>query len=349
MMAAERGIAMGTARKANLGDVARLAEVSQTTASRFFNDPSKLRPGTRARIAAAVATLDFVPNMTARALALSRSHTVGAILPTFDHALFAREMGVAAEVLAGAGYALVTGSGDYEPAQEFGLVRTMIGRGVDGLFLVGLDRDPAIYDLLTRKGIPFVTLWSVDRDVPHPQVGVDHVAAARAMADHVLSLGHRRVAIVEFPLRHNDRARARMAGFRAALDAAGLRPDPRQTIEAEPSHAAGAKALHAMMAQADPPTAILCGGDVFAIGILLEAQRMGVSVPRDLSVTGFDDQAVSALLHPPLTTVDMAVAQTGRAAARHLLGLIAGEAPGGPAILPHRLILRGSTAPPSAR
>jgi len=335
----------GKAKLANLADVARMAQVSLTTASRFLNDPAKLRPATRDRVAEAVASLDFVPSMTARALALSRSHTIGAILPTFDHALFAREMSVAAGTFADAGYALITSSGDYEPAQEFDLVRTMLGRGVDGLLLVGLDRDPAIYELLKRKGVPHVSMWSIDPAVARPQVGVDHVAAAIDVARHVLSLGHRRIAVVEFPTSHNDRARARLAGFRAALKAAGRPLDPAAVIETSPSHDAGAAALRRLMDRPDPPTAILCGGDVFAIGILLEAPRLGVSVPGDLSVTGFDDQPVSALLHPRLTTVDMAVAATGHAAARHLVDRIDGRPTRMAVVSPHRLLVRDSTGP----
>lgn len=333
-------------RKVNLRDVARRADVSQTSVSRFFNDPAKLREPTRKRIAEAIAELDYVPSMTARALASSRSHTIGAIVPTFDHALFARELSDTAQYLSQAGYALMISSGNFEPAEEADLVRTMVSRNVDGLLLVGLERDPAIYALLDRKGIPYVTTWMIDPGSPYPQVGADNALAVRDMADHLLDLGHRDFGVLELPSTKNDRTRSRLAGIRTALEARGLSLTPEDIIETPVDYEAGAWSLRRFMERPKPPTAIMCGGDVFAIGMLLEAAKMGLSVPQDLSVTGFDNHGFSSMMVPALTSIDLAVRETGRLAAKYLLDRIAGQNPPRVQVASHSLILRDSTATP---
>lgn len=337
---------MSERAKANLLDVARKAGVSQTTVSRYFNEPGKIRDETRKRISQAIAELDFVPSMTARALAISRSHTIGAIVPTFDHALFARELSDMADHLSQAGYALLISSAGYESGHETELVRTMIGRNVDGLLLVGLERDAAIYELLDRKSVPYVTTWTIDRDSPHPQVGADKFAAAHAMADHLLDLGHQRFAVIEFPLASNDRARTRLRGFRTAIEARGLKLHQRDVFEEPPAYEAGGRILQSLMSRQIPPTALMCSTDVFAIGALLEARRTGLTVPGDISIAGFDKLPVSALLDPPLTTIDLSVQETGHLAAGYLLDRIGGQEPMPIAVAPHRLIKGASTGKP---
>lgn len=337
---------MGASTKTNLLDVARKAGVSQTTVSRYFNHPGKIHEETRKRISRAIADLDFVPSMTARTLAMSRSQTIGAIVPTFDHALFAREMSDMAELLSQAGYDLLIASGQYEPEQEADLVRTMIGRNVDGLLLVGLERDPGIYDLLNRRGVPYVTTWTIDREMPCPQVGVDNVAAAREIADHLLDLGHQRFAVIEFPTTNNDRARSRLRGFRTAIEARELSLPDEVVFEEPPAYEAGGRILRAVMENPAPPTALLCSSDVFAIGALLEARRLRLDVPGEISIVGFDNLPVSRLLDPPLTTIDLAVSETGRLAARFLLDSIEGRDTPNLFVTEHKLILGESSGHP---
>jgi len=340
---------MRAPKNANFMDVARKAGVSQTTVSRYFNEPDKIREETRKRISQVITELDFVPSMTARALAMSRSHTIGAIVPTFDHALFARELNDMAIHLSDAGYALLIASARYEPGHEAELVRAMIGRNVDGLLLVGLERDPLIYDLLHRKDMPYVTTWTIDRDVPHPQVGADKFAAAHEMADHLLDLGHKDFAILEFPMANNDRARTRLRGFRTAIEARGLVLRENDVFEEEPTYEAGGKVIEALMARPSPPTALLCSTDVFAIGALLQARKIGVDVPGDISISGFDNLSIGALLDPKLTTIDLSVRETGQCAARYLLDRIAGKAPPPVSVAQHRLIPGSSTSKVTAR
>lgn len=340
---------MKSPTKTNLLDVARKAGVSQTTVSRYFNEPGKIREETQERISQAIAELDFVPSMTARTLAMSRSHTIGAIVPTFDHALFARELNDMADRLSQAGYALLIGSGQYEPGQETDLVRTMIGRNVDGLLLVGLDRDPAIYDLLDRRAVPYVTTWTIDREVARPQVGADKFAAAHEITDHLLDLGHTRFAVIEFPLEHNDRARTRLRGFRTAIEARGLVLPDDAVFEEDPSYETGGRVLRSIMERNAPPTALLCSTDVFAIGALLEAQRLGVNVPSDISISGFDNLPIASLLDPSLTTIDLAVRETGQLAADYLHTKIEGGDPPIISVARHKLIIGQSTGRPRSR
>lgn len=329
----------------SLADVARLAGVSLTTASRHFNEPGKLRPSTRARIAAAVDELDYMPSAVARALASNRSRTIGAVIPTLDEALFSREIKDTGERLAEHGYALVLASGDYEPEQEFELVRTLLARGVDGLLLVGILRDPAVYALLERSAVPYVTTWTIDPGSPHPQVGVDYRAAAHDMASHLLGLGHRRFGLIDLPVRHNDRATGRLEGFRAAIKAAGATLPPSRTIECAADFANGEDGLRRLMALPEPPTAVLCGADVFALGALLTAPKLGLRVPRDISISGFDNHGISSMVEPALTTVELPVRETGLGAADFLLDRLAGRAVRTCTVFDYRLVPRGSTGP----
>ena len=330
-------------RAATLADVARAAGVSTATVSRHLNAPGTVAKVTAARIAAAVDALGYTPNYSARAMAARRSQMIGAIVPTMENAIFARGLHAFQQEAASLGYTLLVAAHDYDLDAEVALIRTFVARGADGLLLVGQDRAPGVHDVLAQRGVPAVAAWTHAEDALLPTVGFDNRAAMRAMAGAVLALGHRRVALVSAPMRGNDRARHRVEGAQEALAAVDLAP--LALLEAAGGLDVAGDALDALLDMPERPTAVICGNDVLAAGVLRRARERGLVVPGDLSVTGFDDIAIAGVVTPPLATVAVPHHAMGRAAAKALVNRIAGGA-AGPVRLATELCLRGSLSAP---
>ena len=334
---------------ASLVDVARRAEVSPTTVSRFFNRPDLVRPGTRRRIERAVADLGYLPNAAARALASKRSRMVGVVVPTLDHALFAKALNSLEGRLAEAGYTLVVAASGFDPQRERKQIESLLSHRIDALVLVGAARDPAVYALLESQGLPYVTTWVVDEDGRHPGVGIDNRAAGRRIAAYLLGLGHRDFAVISAETARNDRARQRLAGVRQALEAGGVPLAPERVIERPLDLLEGGYAFRHLMSLSPRPGAVICGADLFAVGAVFESRRLGLRIPADVSVTGFDDIDLASLTDPPLTTLRVPVREIGERSADYLLKRLRGEAVPGSTLLEVELLLRGSTAAPKAK
>lgn len=333
-----------------LKDIAEAAGVSTATVSRVINNPLSVSEPLRERVDAKVRQLGYVRHGAARALASSRAYTVGAIIPTLESAIFASGVNAIENRLDAEGLTLLLAVTNYDPAHEFRQVRDLLERGVDGIILVGRDHDDDVFRLLERQACPFVNTWTYDANSQHPCVGFDNVAAAREVTEHLIGLGHRHIGMIAGIANGNDRARDRIQGVRQALKAAGLTLAPRDMVERRYDLAAGRDGFRALMDRAptDRPTAIVCGNDVLALAALIEAGHMGLRVPEDVSVTGFDDLPFCEHLPPGLTTVHVPSRQMGTHAAAYILERIAGGT-GEPRIeLPTRLVVRGTTAPPRA-
>lgn len=336
-------------RRPRLEDVARLSGVSTATVSRVLNAPDLVRAATRERVEAAVVELGYTPHFGGRALASDRTGTIGAVIPTMENAIFARGLQALQETLADAGKTLLVATSNYDPDREYAQIRALLGRGVDGLALIGEARDAQIYEMLERSQVPFVLMWAWRPDSPWPCIGFDNHLAARNIAERILELGHRRIAMIAGVTADNDRAAARVSGVREALEAAGLTLTQDTLIEAPYSLEAGAEAARTLL-QANPrPTAILCGNDVLAAGALTAIREVGLSVPDDVSLTGFDNIDLARVLDPPLTTVHVPHARMGRGAAEQLLAMCEGRPIQPSDVLQTDLIERGSLAKPSDR
>ncbi|MCL5777563.1 LacI family DNA-binding transcriptional regulator [Limibaculum sp. FT325] len=329
-----------------LEDVARASGVSTATVSRVLNDSARVRRETCERVEAAIARLGYTPHFGGRMLASNRTDTIGAVIPTMENAIFARGLQTLEEELAAAGVTLLVATSNYDPAREARQIRALLGRGIDGLVLIGEARDPESYELLRRRGMPFVVVWTWRADCPWTCIGFDNRAAARGLADRVLDLGHRRIAMISGITLGNDRAAARLAGVREAMAARGLALDAGNLVEAAYTLEAGREAAARLLARAPRPTAIICGNDVLAAGAMLAIRVAGLRVPRDVSVTGFDDIELAQLLDPPLTTVRVPHRLMGQTAARVLLRMRAGEDGVESAMFGTTLVDRGSLQPP---
>jgi len=325
-----------------LEDVATLAGVSPATVSRGLSRPDLVNLETLQRVRRAAETLGYVPAGAAQALASGRSRTIGAVVPTLDSAIFARTLQSVQGTLGGQGYQLLVASNDYNPVAEVAILRSLLSRGVDGIILVGTQRDEASWELLERAAVPVVQTLSADPRFDG--VVVDNHRAGRLAAEHLLLLGHRTIGVVTGRLSVNDRQRQRVAGVRDAMAAAGCKLPDWRVLEQPMTTAGGRSGCAALLAAAAPPTAIVCGVDILAIGCLSEAHARGIAVPATLSIVGIDNLEMAANVSPALTTVHIPTDQIGERAARTLLARLNGRA--GPSVeeLPVELVVRQSSA-----
>ncbi len=329
-----------------LHDVARRAGVSTATVSRALNTPDAVVESTRALVLRSVEELGYTPNFGGRALVSNRYDTVGAVIPTMDNAMFARGLQAFQETLAEAGVTLLVASSGYDPQREFQQIQTLVGRGTDGVLLIGAERPDTSYDFLERRGIPFVVAWTLRQHEHRCFVGFDNRLAATEMTRRVLEYGHRRVAMVAGKCVGNDRAQDRVEGVRKALDDAGLNGAAMPVVEAPYSVEAARNACAALLSREPRPSVIICGNDVLAVGVMSHAKSVGLSIPRDLSVTGFDDIELAAVTDPALTTVRVPQRSMGEAAARSILALRAGTTDSQTVDLSTRIVTRDSLAAP---
>lgn len=331
-----------------LQDIATAAGVSTATVSRVINRPAEVRPALKARVEEQIAALGYIRHGAARALASAKSFTVGAVIPTLEAAIFASGMNALGAKLADGGYTLLLAVHEYDLARETGQVRELMGRGVDGMVLVGAEHAPDTFDLLRRQHCPTVLTWTSGENGPGPCVGFDNARATARATRHLIELGHRRIGVIAGIRNGNDRARERVEGVQAALTAAGLSLAPADMVERRYLLGDGRDGFRALMDRpaADRPTALFCGNDVIAFGAVIEAREMGIDVPGDVSLVGFDDLPLAEHLHPGLTTVHVPSRRMGRAAAELVLAQASGAAGAEAVELPADLVIRGTTAPP---
>lgn len=328
-------------------DVARLAGVSTATVSRALNTPDRVEIETRRRVLEAVSKLRYLPHGAARSLRSRQSMMVGAVVPSFDYALYARTTSALQQGLSDHGYSLVLAETRYEPEAEVRLTRQLIELGVDALMFVGLDHEQALYSILEDYGRPWVLTWGIDPLHQHPSIGFNNQAATREITRHLISLGHRRLGLLSAPIAGNDRARSRSAGVREALREAGLELDERCVRHAAIALDAAERAMSELLALDQPPTAVVATNDVFAVGAMLACRRAGIRIPDDISITGVDNTDLGATQTPGLTSIRTPIIEIGRAAAAQLIARIAGKPHERFAEFPFEIVHRGSTAPPA--
>jgi LacI family transcriptional regulator len=300
---------------------------------------------TRRRVLDAAATLDYYPNSVARQLARGASRTIGLVLRQSPEQV--ANDGLLAETLRGLSSAaraadhrvlvetLVPGEGSYA-----NLVRS--GR-TDGLIVSGPRYDDEELVELARDGFPVVIQGSLP-GLDVPSVDVDNEAGARLAVEHLLALGHRRIACITNAPTAYTAASERVAGYREALAAAGIDEEPGMIAEGAFDAQSGHRAMADILSRSTPD-AIFVASDVVAIGAIAGLREAGLSVPGDVSVVGFDAIPLAAYLDPPLTTISLPAHDLGRAAGRALLDRIAGRPVAGRTLLPTELIVRASTAP----
>jgi DNA-binding LacI/PurR family transcriptional regulator len=330
-------------------DVARRAGVSKGAVSFALNDRPGVAPGTRDRILAAARELGWQPSTRARALSRSRAYAVGLVMRRAPELLgadpfFPQFLAGVESALAERGSALVLQVVGDDDEAEAGSYRRLAAQGrVDGVFLNDMLVDDHRFDLLASLGLPAVAVGRPAGPCPFPMVTVDDRQGVVRTVEHLLGLGHRRIAFVGGTAGYVHSS-SRRAAWRQALAAAGVAPGP--DLVADFTGPGGAAATRALLDLPDPPTAIVYANDVMAIAGMGVAIGLGLAVPGDLSVTGFDDVPLAAHLAPPLTTVRQDAMGWGRAAAEVLLAVGEGRPATDVELAPAAPIFRASTGPP---
>lgn len=301
-------------------EVAARAGVSIATVSRAFARPDMVRPATRQRIEQAAQELGYIRDRMAGSLHNRFSGTVGLIVPTIDNAIFAEMIEAFSTRLRDHDRTMLIAAHGYDLSLETGIVRSLLERRIDGVALIGFAHEAVPLTMLERRGVPVISIWNYDPHSALPCIGADNRAAARMTTEHLVALGHRDIAFLFPPTRTNDRARDRVAGAVQAIEAVGLPVVARRWFDC-PYDMGVAKALAREILSSDPPTAVVCGNDVIAHGVIHAASALGLRVPQDVSVVGIGDLRGSAELEPGLTTVRLPARRIGALAAETIVAM----------------------------
>jgi DNA-binding LacI/PurR family transcriptional regulator len=325
---------------ATIAQVARHAGVGVATVSRVLNASPAVREQTRQRVLDAIAELGYAPNLAARALSTGRTLSVGVVAPFFTRPSVIERLRGISHVLAGAGYRMVLFDVE-RPGHDSESFRTLPG-GLDGLLSISLCPPDADLDRFAAAGMPVVLV-----DYPHqclPAVHTDDVAGGRMATEHLIGLGHERIAFLG-DFEHNyhgfTSSAMRRVGYQEALCAAGLEVDTQLVRRASHGREPAAVLTRELLEEADPPTAIFAASDTQAMGVLEAADELGAGVPEDLSVVGYDDIEIAR--YTGLTTIAQPLEESGAIGAHLLLAALHDGAVTGQQ-LPVRLVVRSTTA-----
>jgi LacI family transcriptional regulator len=338
------GLAMVTIK-----DVAREAGVSVGTASQALRTIPAVREETRRRVVAVAQRLRYQPSALARGLVTRRTHSIGLLISDIANPFFIRAVRAVEDVAQENGYNVILCNTDEDPAKETQYLRVLMEKRVDGIILATTAGSlQAVRDVRWRR-IPLVLFDRELPRVPTDTVKVDSVFGGRLATDHLLSLGHTRIAIIHGPVVRSTGAE-RLQGYLDALRTAGVRRDPVLIREGNFKQDSGRDLARQLLDVSPPPTALFCTNNLMTVGALQTLQERGVRIPSDLSLVGYDDMEWWTLTHPPLTTVGQPVYDLGREAMRLLLGQIGANRRQRPqrVILKPELLTRESCGPPPA-
>ncbi|WP_323148417.1 LacI family DNA-binding transcriptional regulator [Pseudomonas oryzihabitans] len=323
----------------NIRRVAELAGVSVATVSRTLKNPDVVAPATRERVQAAVAAANYRPNGMAVQFRSRRTGNLVVLVPLIANSFFARVIAGIQQAAQAAGYRvlLCDTAGDERREREY--AELVYARQADGVIQL------RAFDPFAGQGDipPVVNACEVLAEHTWPKVRLDNRAAARCLTEHLLALGHRRIALIKGP-EDSPLTLERLAGYQEALTQAGIALDPGLLHEGDFTLAAGAAAARALLALPERPTALFCCSDEMAIGALQVLRRSGLRVPEDISLAGFDDIAFAAYTEPPLTTIAQPAEAFGQRAVAMLLEVLNGGTPAArEVVLSFELKVRGST------
>lgn len=332
----------------NIRAVSKIAGVSVATVSRTLSTPDVVSEETRKKVLAAVKETGYKPNLMARNFRSRKSYSILVLVPDLSNPFFAMVISGIQQAAKARGYSVVLGNtmGDAEVERE--LAHQLHTNQADGIIQLS-SRFPLADDDCSEGVTPAVIncCECVDDD-SMPTVTLDNSGAAKALTDHLLALGHKRIAVISGPA-ESPLTAARLDGYRQALTAAGLSFDASLVTEGDYSLASGAAGAGTLLAASNRPTAMVCFNDEMAIGAMHEIRKSGLSVPSDISVTGFDNLSFAAYTDPPLTTISQPTEAFGTEAVAMLFEVMAGRTNEARHLtLPYELIVRASTSAPKA-
>lgn len=328
-----------------LVDVARAANCSPATVSRVLNGNPAVGQQIRAQVIQASRELGYVPNGSARALRSTKTRLVGAIIPTLDHAIYATMVDSLQARLAEKHVSLIISTSTYDVELEYEQARLLIERGVEAIIVVGSHHRPKTLALLDKKRIPCVFTYTATGSDTGAAVGFDHEKAGRTAARYLLDLGHTQLGMIAGITQDNDRARGRRDGFLQEIAKAGLNPAKAPVLEGTYRISSGRGCMAQLMNLPARPTAVFCGSDILAAGAIKYCAEAGISIPRDVSVVGFDNLEIAELTTPELTTLEVPARDMGRLAADYVMASPLQRKYLKERELPIRLVVRKSSGP----
>ncbi|MEW9622944.1 LacI family DNA-binding transcriptional regulator [Rhodanobacter geophilus] len=331
--------------RVTIDDVAHASGTSKKTVSRVLNNEPNVRDTVRERVLAAMAELNYRPLTSARSLATNRSFMIGLLYDNLSPSYIMEVQAGVLQACQAQHYSMMVQPLVSTAPDLVERVEDILSRHQpDGLILTPPITDhPQLLDALRKHGLPFASI------APHHPKGCIGVMlhereAAAAMVDHLVALGHRRIAHILGDPEHGAGV-WRLAGFRDGLQRAGLKEDPAYMVQGRFSFESGVAAMRQLLALPRRPTAIFAADDDMAVGAIWAAAEAGVSVPGDVSICGFDDTTIATQVWPPLTTIHQPVREMGRRATEELLLRVLGKGDARMVEVDYEMRIRASTAP----
>lgn len=336
---------------ATIEDVARDAGVSVATVSRVLNNSESVQPKTAAKVRKSIDSLAYVPNMSARNLRRNETRIILILTPNFTNPYYSQVLSGICDVSRDLGYStLIYNSYDSIALNEKLVNELFHANRADGMITLACNMDDTwLKKYRNRYAIVQCSEYVEGIDMPH--ISVDNREAAREVVSHLISLGHCRIGIISSTNKYMSSA-MRLRGYFEAMEQAGLRCDSTLIACADPDYSfeSGKKAAEKLLSLPESPTAIFCVSDILALGVITQAQTMGLKVPEDLSVAGFDDVDYTTMFHPMLTTVAVPCYELGCKSMRLLQKLMQRTDDTEKEIyLPHMLRIRESSAKIAAK
>ncbi len=307
----------------SIKDIARAAGVSHPTVSRALSNSPLVNADTKSRIQRLAREMGYSPDALARSLVSGRSRTIGVVVTTIADPFIAEVVQGIEDAAHVQGYTVILCNSHADPEREIGAVETLRSKRVDGV-IVTSSRVGALYlEHLERIGVPVVLVnnHSAGSGRYTFSVSIDNQHGGYLATEHLVQLGHRRIAYITGPANNSDDL-GRLTGYRHVLEESGTRFDPRLVVQGTGTVAGVETSLAHLMSLDQPPTAVFCYNDMTAIGLMRAAVAIGLTVPDDLSVVGFDDIPFASYMRPALTTVAQQKAEMGRWAVEMALELI---------------------------
>jgi LacI family gluconate utilization system Gnt-I transcriptional repressor len=309
-----------------LADVARRAGVGAITVSRALRQPELVSADLRRLIQSAVDELGYLPDPNARALASARADVFGVLVPSLTNNVFAEVVRGIYDGLSASPFRIQFANTHYSGLEEERLLQLFLSQRPAALIVSGIDQTPAARRLLKNAGCPVVQIMETGPDPVDMMVGFSHLDGGRAATEHLIAAGYRRIGFIG--ARMDPRSQRRLAGYRAAMEAAGL-ADPRlvTTTPAPSSVSLGRELFRDALAKVPTLDGVFCNNDVIALGVLFECHRASIPVPKAIGIAGFNDLDMMQVAFPSITSVRTQRYEIGQRAVTMALASIAGTAP----------------------
>ena len=324
-------------------DVAKLAGVSTATISRVINSPKTVREKTREKVTQAMKTCNYKYNALARGFVTKQSNTIGLIIPTINNPVFAESTRGVQDYANHQKIQVILGNTYYQYDLEESLVETLREKQVDGLIITTTNPRGAILKNLLDEGFPFVLLYSTVKKGPLSAVGIDNYKGGYRATEHLVKLGHDRIGMVAGNFSRSDRSFHRWHGYRQCLKNHGIPYDKDLLAQTDYSLTGGKDSVKKLLFLQNPVTAVFCSNDYLALGAMKGARELGLNLPTDLSIVGFDDIQIASYVIPELTTIRQPAYEMGKLGARLLFQRIGNQSNPVQLMLESSLIVREST------